>query len=121
MKKILIIEDEPSLAEALKEKLTKEKFDVAVAKDGQEGLTMSLKIKPDLILLDIVMPVMDGLTMLEKLRQDKWGKKVPVIILSNLNEADKTAEAMKSGVYDYLVKSDWKLEDLVKKVREKIK
>ncbi|MFA6594394.1 MAG: response regulator [Candidatus Buchananbacteria bacterium] len=121
MKKILIIEDEPSLAEALRQKLTKEKFDAVVAKDGQEGLVTALKNKPDLILLDIVMPVMDGLTMLEKLRQDKWGKNVPVIILSNLNEADKTAEAMAKGVYDYLVKSDWKLEDLVKKVREKIK
>ena len=97
-----------------------EGFDVLNVRNGKQGLSMSLKERPDLILLDIVMPKMDGMTMLSKLREDQWGKKVPVILLTNLNDSKKAIEGMQSGVHDYLVKSDWKLEDIVKKVKERL-
>lgn len=75
---------------------------------------------PDLILLDIVMPKMDGMTMLAQLREDEWGKTARVITLTNLSDTEKVAEAIEHGSYEYLVKSDWKIEDVVAKVREKL-
>ena len=118
MKKILIVEDEPALLSALLAKFHQEGFAAIGAKDGQEGLNTALREHPDLILLDIIMPVMDGMTMLYKLQKDSWGMNVPVILLTNLSEAERVSESLRQGVYDYLVKSDWKLEDIVKKVRE---
>ena len=79
---------------------------------------MALSNQPDLILLDIILPIMDGLTMLQKLRQDQRGRDVKVVILSNLNEIEKVSEAMAQGSYNYLVKSDWKLEDIVARAKE---
>ena len=115
-KRILIVEDEPTLVEVLKDKLELSKYEVLKAGDGAVGLKKALAEKPDLILLDLVMPNMDGMTMLEKLREDSWGKKVPVIILTNLTSVAETKEAMKKGVNDYLIKSDWALEDLLEKI-----
>ncbi len=120
MKKILIVEDEKSLRGVLSAKFIKRGFNVKVAKNGQEGLTVFKKFLPDLILLDIVMPIMDGLTMLKLLRQDPLGEKVPVIILTNLSEADKTAEALERGVFEYLIKSNWKLDEVVKLVNTRL-
>ena len=119
-KKILIIEDERSLREALRDKLTREGFSTLEAKNGEEGLDVALREHPELILLDIVMPVMDGMTMLKKLREDAWGKNVKIIILTNLSDIEKIADSVKNEVYDYLVKTDWKLEDVVTKVRERL-
>lgn len=118
--KILIVEDEKNLLKILKEKFVEEGYDVIGVADGAAGLSMALSERPDIILLDIVMPIMDGMTVLKKLRVDSWGKNVPVILLTNLNIADKVADALDKGVYDYLVKSDWSLSDIVKKVREKL-
>lgn len=67
------------------------------------------------------MPKMDGLTMLYELRKDKWGKGAKVMILTNLSDADSVSAALKNGVYDFLVKSDWHHKDLVKKVKEVLK
>jgi len=120
-KKILIVEDDEALSGAIAAKLTTKKFKALVAHNGQIGLSMALSEKPDLILLDLLMPVMDGIAMLKKLRADAWGVNVPVIVMSNFSEADKTAEALSYDVHDYLVKSDWKLEDIVNKVNEKLK
>jgi len=120
MHKILIVEDEPSLIRVLNDKFSEEGFEVFLAHDGEEGLKKSLEEHPELILLDIIMPKMDGVTMLKKLREDDWGKDVPVILLTNLSESEKIAEATKQGVYDYLIKSDWKINDVVKKVRERL-
>lgn len=121
MRKILIIDDEPNLLRILEEKFSKESFEVLRAKDGEQGLKAALKNKPDIILLDLIMPKMDGLTMLRKLREDAWGKNAEVIILTNLSDGASIDAALRGGVYDFLVKSDWKLADLVKKVKEKIK
>jgi len=120
-KTILIIEDELPMLKALSDKFSREGFEILEAKDGEEGLKAALEKKPDLIILDIFMPVMDGKMMLEKLRVDEWGKTVPVIILTNLNPDDKTLdELMKSGPSYYFVKSKWKLEELVEKVKKEL-
>ncbi len=119
--KILIVEDDLDLLGVLRKKFNIEKFEVLEAPNGKIGLEEALRGHPDLILLDILMPVMDGLTMLEELRKDTWGKSVPVILLTNLSDESKVAEAMEHGVYDYLVKSDWNINDVVAKVRSKLK
>ncbi|OGI26051.1 MAG: hypothetical protein A3J76_05605 [Candidatus Moranbacteria bacterium RBG_13_45_13] len=119
-KTILIVEDEISMLNALRDKFTREGFEVLEAKNGEEGLEIALRDHPDLILLDIVMPKMDGMTMLKRIRADAWGKDVKVIILTNLSDNEKTAAALAQGSYDYLVKSDWKIEDVVAKVKERL-
>ncbi len=119
-KKILIVEDEQDLRQELVDKFTREGFVALRAKNGEEGLKIALVEHPDLILLDVVMPVMDGITMAKKLRQDKWGHNVPVIMLTNLSDVEKVSKAMESGIFEYLVKSDWKIQDVVKKVKEKL-
>ncbi len=117
---ILIVEDDIPELNALRDKLINEGFSTFEAKNGEEGLGVALLQHPDLILLDIVMPVMDGITMLKKLREDEWGKGVKVIILTNLSDVEKVSEAIMQGSHDYLVKSDWKLEDVVIKIRERL-
>ena len=119
-KKILIIEDDKDLLHILSETFKRERFTVLEAPDGEEGLKMALENRPDLILLDLILPRMDGLTMLEKFREDEVGKNTPVIILTNLGNAEDVSRAIKSGAYDFLVKSDWKLEELVAKVKGKL-
>lgn len=120
-KKILIVEDERTLSKALAFKLTSEGFRVLQARDGEEGLESALRNKPDLILLDIIMPKMDGLTMLNKLREDEWGKDMPIFMLTNLSNAEDVDRATKKGVYDYLIKSDWKLGEIIAKIKEELK
>jgi len=119
-KKILIVDDEAPLSKVLKDKFESTGFEVLTAKNGEEGLMKAVTQKPDLILLDIVMPRLDGMTMLKKLREDEWGKGVEVILLTNLSDNDKVRQALKNNVYYYLIKSNWKLEDLVIKVKEKL-
>ncbi|MBZ9569875.1 response regulator [Patescibacteria group bacterium] len=119
-KTILVIEDDAPTLQALVDTFTSEGFHVLKAKDGKKGLELALKEHPDLVLLDIIMPKMDGMTMLKKLREDEWGKDVQVVILTNLSSVEKTAEALKGRVYDYFVKTNWKLEDLVKRVKERL-
>lgn len=118
-KTILIVEDEIPELNALRDKFTRENFAILEAKNGEEGLEIALREHPDIILLDIIMPVMDGMTTLVELRKDLWGKDAKVILLTNLSEAERIPEPLRHAV-DYLVKSDWKLEDIVKKVREKL-
>ncbi len=120
MKKILIIEDDITLSLTLGDNLSHEGFEIVRAKDGEEGLAAALSSKPDLILLDILLPKMDGLTLLNKLREDGWGKYVPVIILSNLSASTNVSSALSNDVHQYLVKIDWKIEDVIKKVREEL-
>jgi CheY-like chemotaxis protein len=117
---ILIIDDEPALLSALVDKFTRAGFLVTSAVNGQAGLQAALQHKPDMILLDIIMPVMDGITMLAKLRKDPWGRQVKVILLTNLSDPGIIAESVTKTVSGYLVKSDWKLEDLVKQVTRKL-
>ncbi|MCA9365229.1 MAG: response regulator [Candidatus Moranbacteria bacterium] len=113
---ILVVEDEDSLSQAVSMRLSSSGFRVLRQSNGHEGLACALKERPDLILLDIVMPVMDGMEMLSALRKDEWGKDVPVILLSNLSDPSYAAGAIEFGVFDFLVKSDWSLDDLCRKI-----
>lgn len=121
--KVLIVEDESSLRNALHDKFVREGFLVFEAKDGEVGLSVALKEKPDVILLDMMMPKMDGITMLHQLRlKNDWGKKVPVLLLTNVSSDDKRMlkEVQDDGLSYYLVKSDWSISKLVVRVREAI-
>ena len=119
-KTILVVEDDVALKTALAKKMNEEGFYVLEANNGKEGLEIAKKDHPDLILLDIIMPVMDGMTMLKELRKDNWGKNATVIFLTNLSEEGKMSEAEELGSSAYLIKTDWSLSDLVKKIKEKL-
>lgn len=120
-KTILIVEDEASLRNALRDKFLTEGFEVIESKNGEEGLKSALQNHPDLILLDIIMPVMGGLEMLGELRKDEWGKSAHVILLTNLSDNEDIAKAMENNTFEYFVKSDIKIEEVVKKVKEILK
>jgi DNA-binding response OmpR family regulator len=119
-KKVLVVDDEKVLLELLLSKIGQAGFIAIGARDGDEGLQKASAEHPDLILLDIIMPKMDGITMLKKLREDAWGKTAAVIVLSNLNTAEMVEKSLENGVYDYLVKVDYSLDDLVAIVKKKL-
>ena len=120
--KLALIEDDKLLSQILREKLEMEGFNVIYAYDGRSGLEMVFEEHPDLILLDVIMPVMDGREMVQKLREDEWGKTVPVIFLTNLDRIDLLIkmDTRISSVKDYIVKEEWKLEDVVKQIKNKL-
>lgn len=120
---ILVVEDETVVRQTLMDNLVSDGFNVLQAKDGVEGLKAALDHHPDLILLDILMPRMDGLTMMQKLRgHDVWGEKVPIIILTNLSPDEE--KIMKRIIEDEpaycLAKTDWKISDVIEKIRERL-
>ena len=118
MKKILIIEDELAYVNLLRDRLSGT-YEVLEAADGQKGLESALKNQPDLILLDIRMPIMDGMAMLGELRKDAYGKNAKVILLTNLEVSDKILkQVVKDQPVYYFVKSDVKLNDLLSKINE---
>jgi DNA-binding response OmpR family regulator len=119
--KVLIVEDERSLLTVLADKFRREGFAVFTAQDGAEGLEQAHKSKPDIVVLDIVMPSMNGLVMLKKLRETKWGNVIPVLILSNLSDPEQINEATGRGRVEYLVKSNWGLDDVIAKVKETLR
>ena len=117
MAKILIVDDEIEVLRVYSDILKKENFEVVEAKNGIDGLKIALDFKPDLILLDILMPVMDGIAMLKELKIDNAVKNIPVIVLTNFSDTKKIAEAMESGAVGYLIKVDLKNNDLVKNIK----
>lgn len=119
-KQVLIVEDDEPLLSVLAEKFAREGYVVGTAKNGDAGYKKALAEHPDIILLDIAMPIMDGITMLNLLRQDEWGKKAKVIMLTNLSDSEEVSKALEMNAHDYLIKSDWQIEDVVKKVKEKL-
>ncbi len=122
-KTVLIVEDEKSLREAVVDILEMKGFLSIEARNGSEGVTLALSKKPDLILLDLIMPSMDGMTAFAKIRKDAWGKKVPIIILTNLSATNEqlASDTAAEDHTQYLIKSDWKLHDIVKKIEEILK
>ncbi len=114
---VLIVEDETPLRKALARKLSASGFEIREARDGEEGLQLALRDHPDLILLDIIMPVMDGLTMLKKMRVDEWGKNAKVIILTNLSDESASQQSLENGAVDFLVKAAWTMDDVLQRVR----
>ena len=116
-KKVLVVDDDKDLCKVLSDSLMSDSLEVLKAYDGEEGLEIALKEHPDLILLDVLMPKMNGWEMLEKLRTDEWGKTAKVIVLTVLDDVESISRALEDGQYEYLVKTDWDLDEIVKKVR----
>lgn len=120
-KKILVVEDEKDLREAIATALSYEKFVVVTAADGEEGLARALAEKPDLIFLDIMMPKLDGIGMLKKLRDDPWGSEASVVILTVLDDMEKMAEAVEYGANEYIMKNEVSLGGIIAKAKDKLK
>lgn len=117
--KILIIEDNESYLSILSQKFTLEEFDVITAKDGDEGVKKALDNKPNIVLIDLLLPKKNGIEIMEELRQSEWGKNVPLIILTNVNPDDEILQTiMKNKPTYYLIKPEVKLEEILEKVKE---
>ncbi|MDD2753233.1 MAG: response regulator [Candidatus Portnoybacteria bacterium] len=121
MKTILLIEDEPTLQKALSTALSQEGYDVKNALDGEIGLRLARETKPNIILLDLILPKMDGFEVLEELKKDDSVKDIPVIVLTNLESTQDIERALALGATNYLVKANYDLKDIVEKVRDNIK
>lgn len=119
-KKILIIEDESAIVKALSEHLERLGYDVSVALDGEEGLRKMRTVMPDIALLDIVMPKMDGLTMLREAKNDEKIQHIPIVMLTNLSDNKSISDAIEAGSTDFLVKVDYSLADLQEKIERLI-
>ena len=121
-KTILLVDDDPLIIRVYQKRLTEQGYKVIAAFNGEEGLVQLTKEKPDLILLDLMMPKMNGVEALKAFKKNEETKNIPVIILTNLedHEGEQLEKARKLGALDYLVKSEIKLSDLSKRVREVI-
>ena len=117
-KKILIIEDEKVLAEMYKDRFSEEGFQVVLAGSAEEGFEALKKEKPDLILLDILLPKANGVSFLKKIREQSELSSIPVVALSNYDEPKTKKEAESFGVKDYLLKTDFTPQDLVNKIKD---
>lgn len=117
-KKVIIIDDDENLRFVLSDKLKMSGFEVIEAKDGEEGLEQCLKHHPDIILLDIMMPIMNGIDMLKRLREDSWGKTAEVIMLTVLENAEPIADAMEGGSFTYMIKTKVNADEIASKVKE---
>ena len=119
-KKILLIEDEKVLLNLLRRKLTQEGYIVEVANNGKKGLDLISEVMPDLILLDILMPEMDGFQVLEAMNKDEKLKNIPVIIISNSGQPVELERAKKLGIKDWLIKTDFDPQEVIEKVIKQI-
>ncbi|MCD6500860.1 response regulator [bacterium] len=118
MKKILFVEDESALQKTFGDILKKEGYEVVSALDGEVGLKLAKEQKPDLILLDLILPKMDGIGVLRKLKEDPETKDIPVIILTNVGRMEEISRALELGAKTYLVKADYTLEEVVTKIKQ---
>lgn len=118
MAKILIIEDDPLMIRLYQKTFTFDGHDVEIAQDGEEGLVKAKEVKPTLILLDIMMPKMNGLELLEKLKADEALKDIPVVVLTNLAGEHDAQEALSRGAIRYIIKSEQEPKDVTKVVEE---
>ena len=121
MSKILFIEDEISLQTTLGGALKEAGFEIENAYDGETGLKTAQTSKPDLILLDLILPKMDGFQVLKDLKSGFETKDIPVIVLTNLESADDVGKVIALGATTYLVKSNYELGDIVTKIKEILK
>ena len=118
---ILLVEDDEFLAELYATKLHLEGFDVVIAGDGKKGLRLAKEKMPILILLDIVLPKMDGFDVLKQLKSDKNLRDIPVILLTNLSQKEEVQKGLKFGAQDYLIKAHFIPSEVVQKVKKIIK
>ena len=114
---ILVVDDDNELRSVLRDALLEAGYEVELAENGKTGLDKALSVRPNLILLDLVMPVMDGWEFLEKLNNDEWGRSAKVIILTNADDINSLSRAIEGHGYEYLVKTDWKLEEVLEKIK----
>jgi len=121
MKKILLIEDEKILAEMYRDKFTQAGFEVILVFDSKEGLEKAKKEKPDLIVLDILLPKENGITFLTWLRKESEISSIPVVAFSNYDDPETKKQAVKLGVKDYLIKTNYTPQEIVKKVKTYLK
>ena len=119
-KKILFIEDEPNLQRAVGGVLEKEGYEVKNALDGELGLAEAKKEKPDLILLDLILPKKDGFEVLTELKQAEETKEIPVIVLTNLESSADIEKALELGATTYLVKADYSLDEILEKIKKSL-
>lgn len=118
--KILLVEDEEIMVDLLGRKLTQEGYQISVARNGEEGLRLMKEAKPDLILLDIIMPRMGGFELMEKMQQDKELKKIPVIIISNSGQPVELDRAQALGAKDWLIKTEFDPKEVIEKVEKQL-
>lgn len=120
--KVMLVEDDSFLRDICAKKLSKEGFEVYEAIDGEEALKNVEKIKPDIVLLDIILPAIDGFEVLEKIRasSEERVQKVPVIMLSNLGQKDDIDKAIKMGANDYMVKAHFSTEEIIEKIKSEL-
>ena len=119
--KILIIEDDKSLVNLIEQAFDSQNFDIILAIDAEEGLDKAVLEQPAIIILDILLPGKTGFECLEKLKENSKTKKIPVVILSNLGQDQEIREGLKLGAVDYLVKADFTIDEVTKKILKHIK
>jgi len=115
---ILFIEDEQALQKTIGDRLSQEGYEIIPALDGEIGLNLAKTKKPDLIVLDLILPKMNGLEVLKKLKENKETKEIPVVILTNLEEIEKVDKSLELGATTYLVKANYSLEELAQKIKQ---
>jgi CheY-like chemotaxis protein len=120
MAKILIVEDEGIIIDLLKKKLEKEGYDVEIAKDGEEGLRKIKEIWPDLILLDIEMPKISGLGLMEEINKNPSLKRIPIIVMSEAGEPFELKRARELGARDFIIKIEADLPQIINKIIQQI-
>lgn len=118
--KILIIEDENILREILRDSLKKEGYKVYTASDGEEGLEKMNSVKPNLVILDVIMPKMDGFEVMRRMSKDENLSKVRVIVISNSGQPVEIEEAMKLGAKDFIIKTEFDQKGLIEKVKKQL-
>ena len=116
MKKILVVDDDTIFLKTMRDMLEPMGFTVIEAKDGVEGLAMVEKEKPNLILLDVVMPKLDGMGFLKALQKEEEGKQIPVLITSNFSGTNKIEEGMQYGIRGYIIKSNESLKTIINNI-----
>ncbi len=114
--KITVVEDDKFLRELITQKLSTEGYDISEAVDGEKGLETIKKEKPDLILLDLILPGIDGFEVLARIKSDPDVSEIPVIILSNLGQKEDIERGLKMGAADYLIKAHFTPEEIIKKI-----
>lgn len=119
-KKILFIEDEPALQTTFGDILKQNGYKMISALDGEIGLRLAKSEKPDLILLDLILPKMDGFDVLKSLKEDPKTKKIPVIILTNVERIEDIDQALELGATTYLVKTQYRLEEVMEKIKKSL-
>ena len=120
MKKILFVEDESALQKAFSDILTQAGYKMVSALDGEIGLRLAKSEKPDLILLDIILPRLDGFDVLKRLKEDLELREIPVIVLTNLERIEDVEKAIELGAKTYLVKTQYTIEEVIEKIKKAI-